>query len=39
MCQLCGSELLLDYGVVEVCMSCGTVIDGAGVVAEEVQGD
>lgn len=29
MCQVCGSEYLLDYSVVEVCMACGSVV-GAG---------
>lgn len=34
MCQICGSEYLLDYGVVEVCMACGGVV-GCGVLCED----
>jgi hypothetical protein len=34
MCQVCGSELLLDYSRVEVCMACGSVVGVTDGIAE-----
>jgi len=33
-CLVCNSEYLLDYGQVEVCMACGSVIGNRGIAAE-----
>lgn len=37
MCELCGSEYLLDYGAVEVCMSCGSVVGVGGVIEPVIE--